>query len=65
MLVIPESTIKAQTVDECQSTFSRQHLLITQMVVEPMQFNEAALETIKSIDTVIDIYGQKFCTYIC
>lgn len=57
--IISESALKAQTVQECQSNFSRQHLLITQMVIDPMKFDEAGLETIKSVGTVVDVYGQK------
>lgn len=58
IFVIPDNEMKERSVQECQTTLRHQHLLITKMINEPMDFDEGGLETVKSVDTVIDIYGQ-------
>lgn len=58
IFIIPESMLATRSVQESQLILSRQHLLVTRMAVEPMQFDELGLETIKLMDTVIDIFGE-------
>lgn len=56
--VISEGQLAAHKLQEIHQIHGKQHILITEMATSHLTFDEYGLETLKSVEAVIDIYSE-------
>jgi hypothetical protein len=55
-----EAEFESRSVEEIQATFRHQHILVTDMRSDALQFDSRGLSTLSTLSTVTDIQGVKF-----